>query len=106
MKELTDLEFPAFIKDSDKPVLVDFWAPWCAPCRGLLPIIEDLATEMADKITIAKINVDSNPATAKNFSIRSIPMLMIFKNGQLVEQRSGAGTKSILTDWINSILSK
>ncbi|MDR2933846.1 MAG: thioredoxin [Rickettsiales bacterium] len=106
MKELNDAEFADFINTADKPVLVDFWAPWCAPCRGLLPIIEDLSTEIADKIIIAKMNVDSNPATAKTFSIRSIPMLMIFKSGQLVEQRSGAGTKNVLTEWINTTLAK
>ena len=105
MRDISDAEFADFIKNSDKPVLVDFWAPWCAPCRGLLPIIEDISKEMSDKISIAKINVDSFTSTAKQFSITSVPTLLLFKNGNLVTQKSGASTKTSLIEWINKNIS-
>ena len=105
MKDINDSEFSDFIKNSDKPVLVDFWAPWCAPCRGLLPIIEDISKEMSDKIEVAKINVDQYTVIAKQFSIKSVPTLLIFKDGNLIAQKSGACTKTLLTEWINSTIS-
>lgn len=104
MKEINDKDFKNFIEESDKPVLVDFWAPWCSPCRALLPIIESLSEELADIITIVKMNVDDNSNTPQQFGIRSIPTLMIFKAGQLVEQSSGARTKESLIDWIKSVV--
>lgn len=104
MKEINDKDFKNFIEESDKPVLVDFWAPWCSPCRALLPIIENLSEELADIITIVKMNVDDNSNTPQQFGIRSIPTLMIFKAGQLVEQSSGARTKEALIDWIKSVV--
>ena len=105
MKDISDTEFSDFIKNSDKPVLIDFWAPWCAPCRGLLPIIEDISKEMSDKISIAKINVDLFTATAKQFSITSVPTLLLFKGENLIAQKSGASTKISLIDWINKSIS-
>ena len=104
MKEINDKYFKNFIEESDKPVLVDFWAPWCSPCRALLPIMESLSEELADTITIVKMNVDDNSNTPQQFGIRSIPTLMIFKAGQLVDQSSGARTKEALIDWIKSVV--
>ena len=104
MRDITDTEFASFIENSDKPVLVDFWAPWCAPCRGLLPIIEDISSEMSDKIEVAKINVYLYTETAKRFSITSVPTLLFFKNGNLVAQKSGASTKTSLIEWIKGLL--
>lgn len=104
MKELNDIDFKNFIEENDKPVLVDFWAPWCSPCRALLPIMESLAEELSDIITIVKMNVDDNSNTPQQFGIRSIPTLMIFKAGQLVQQSSGAKTKDALIDWIKSVV--
>ncbi len=104
MKEINDKDFKNFIEESDKPVLVDFWAPWCSPCRALLPIMESLSEELADTITIVKMNVDDNSNTPQQFGIRSIPTLMIFKAGQLVDQSSGARTKEALIDWIKSVV--
>jgi thioredoxin 1 len=93
--QLTDAEFDNVIKN-DQPTLVDFWAPWCGPCKAIGPVIEDLATEYEGKITIAKMNVDDNPETPGKFGIRAIPTLILFKGGEIVDQITGSVGKSQL----------
>ncbi|SHN24667.1 thioredoxin [Cyclobacterium lianum] len=95
--EVTDTNFDEIIK-SEQPVLVDFWAEWCGPCKMIGPIVEELATDYEGKATITKLDVDSNPDIASKFGIRSIPTLLIFKDGQVVDKVIGAVPKSVLAD--------
>lgn len=97
---VTDANFESDVLKSSLPVLVDFWAPWCGPCRAIGPVIDELAVEFEGKVAIFKMNVDENPATPGNFGIRAIPTLILFKNGQVVEQVTGAVSKSNLKDLI------
>ena len=90
------------VLNSDKPVLMDFWAPWCGPCRAVGPIIDELATEYDGKVRVVKMNVDENPATPTKFGIRAIPTLVLFKKGETVEQITGAVTKAALKDLIDT----
>lgn len=101
---LTDSNFNQTIENSSLPVLVDFWAEWCGPCKMIGPILEEIATEYAGRITIAKLNIDENPNTAPQFGIRGIPTLLIFKNGKLVATQVGALSKMQLTAFIDSHL--
>lgn len=89
MTELKDSDFESFIKNAQTPVLLDFWAPWCAPCRMLMPVVEEIATENVGKFSVAKVNVDECPATASHFGIRSIPTLLFFKGGEKKDQTVG-----------------
>lgn len=91
--ELTDLNFENEVLKSDKLVLVDFWAEWCAPCKMIAPIVEEIANEYADRLKVGKLNVDYNPKTAMKYGIMSIPTLMLFQNGRVVEQIVGAMPK-------------
>lgn len=95
---VTDSSFESEVLQSSLPVLVDFWAPWCGPCRALAPVIDELSTEYEGKVSIVKMNVDENPSTPGKFAIRAIPTLILFKNGQVVEQVTGAVSKSNLKD--------
>ncbi len=87
-KEVTDATFSEFLS-SDKPVLIDFWATWCGPCKMMAPVIEEVSEEYADKLKVGKLDVDQNPETAQKYGIMSIPTLLVFKNGQVVKQLIG-----------------
>ena len=96
----TDKNFKNDVLASAKPVLVDFWAEWCGPCKAIAPALDEISNEMSETIIVAKINIDENPDTAQEFNIRSIPALMIFKNGKIEAEMMGQVPKSQLEEWI------
>lgn len=102
--ELNESNFEAEVLQSSQPVLVDFWAPWCGPCRSIAPIIEELATEYAGKAKVAKVNVDQNQALARRYGVMSIPTLIMFKAGQVVGQMVGYTPKGVLAKKLEALL--
>jgi thioredoxin 1 len=104
IKNVSDDSFNADVLHASQPVLVDYWAAWCGPCKMIAPILEEISTEFAGKVTIAKLNVDENQETAAKFGVRGIPTLMLFKNGEVVATKVGALSKSQLTEFLNSAI--
>ena len=102
--EVTDQSFEKEILKSDKPAVVDFWAEWCGPCRQIAPYIKDLATRYGDRVQIAKVDVDANPATAGRFGIRAIPTVLAFRNGQVVGQLQGARPRADFEAFVEKLL--
>lgn len=101
---VSDADFEGEVLKADGPVLVDFWAEWCGPCKMIAPILDDIATEYQGKVKVAKLNIDENPATPPKYGIRGIPTLMLFKNGAVEATKVGAVSKSQLTAFIDSNL--
>ena len=104
MREITDATFEAEVAQADKPVVIDFWAPWCGPCKAVEPILEGLAEAHGDKVEFAKLNIDENHRTPSRYNVRAIPTLMIFKDGQLAATQTGALPKGRLADWISGTI--
>ncbi len=104
LTKVTDANFEEEVLNSDQPVLVDYWAEWCGPCKALTPVLEEVAPEYAGKIKIAKMNIDENPSTPVKYGIRSIPTLMIFKNGSVENMKLGSMSKAQLSEFIDENL--
>tara|TARA_B100000795_G_scaffold235717_1_gene195523 strand:- start:386 stop:706 length:321 start_codon:yes stop_codon:yes gene_type:complete len=100
----TDATFDSIVKKSDLPVVVDFWAEWCGPCKQIGPALEELSNEMEGKIKVVKIDVDSNPSAAAELGVRGIPALFLFKDGEVVSNKTGAAPKAALKSWIEDAI--
>jgi thioredoxin 1 len=103
-KQVTDASFETDVLKSSQPVIVDFWAEWCGPCKQIAPALEEIAKEMGDRVTVAKVNIDDNPQTPQKYGVRGIPTLILFKNGQVAATKIGALPKSKLVEWVESVL--
>ncbi len=103
-KHVSDGDFEKDVLKGTGMILVDFWAEWCGPCKQLSPILDEIATEMSDKVTVAKVNIDENPDTPQKYGVRGIPTLMVFKDGQAVATKVGSMPKSKLVEWIESVV--
>jgi thioredoxin 1 len=103
-KTVTDTSFEQDVLSADKPVLVDFWAEWCGPCRMIAPALEELSSELSDRVTIAKLNIDENPDAPAKYGVRGIPTMILFKNGQPAATKIGAEPKSRIQGWLEGVL--
>ena len=99
-KAVTDDSFRQDVLEASGPVLVDFWAEWCGPCKAVAPILDELARDYAGKLTVAKVDIDENPMTPNEYAVRGIPTMLLFRDGKLLDQKVGALPKSALKDWI------
>ena len=102
--EVTDANFGELVASSDKPVLLDFWAEWCGPCRMIGPYVEEIAKESEGKAFVGKVNVDTNPSLSAKFGIRNIPTILFFKNGEIVDKQVGAATKAALVEKLQKLM--
>ena len=102
--KVTHASFDVDVLNAEGPVLVDFWAEWCGPCKQISPALEEMATEMGGKVTIAKVNIDDNPGVPSKYGVRGIPTLILFKNGEVAATKVGALPKSQLVEWVESEL--
>jgi thioredoxin 1 len=101
--KVSDAEFEQAVLKAEGPVVVDFWAEWCGPCKALAPTYDEVATELAGKVKMVKVNIDESPNTPTKYGVRGIPTLMVFKDGQLVDTRVGGMSKNQLSEWIQSV---
>ncbi len=101
-KSVTDQSFAADVLQSDRPVLVDFWAEWCGPCRMIAPALEEIAADLGDKVTIAKMDIMENPETPAKYGVQNIPLMLLFKNGEVAAKKLGAAPRSQLQAWLES----
>lgn len=102
---VSDADFENEVLKSDEPVMVDFWAEWCGPCKALSPIVDEVANEVAGKMKVVKVNIDENPNAPTKYGVRGIPTLMVFKGGELVDTKVGGMSKTQLNDWLSSVVS-
>jgi thioredoxin 1 len=102
--EFTDSNFEELVLKSDKPVIVDFWAEWCGPCRMVGPIVQEISVEFQESAVVGKVDVDSNPGITQKFGIRNIPTILFFKNGEIADKQVGAVAKSVLVNKLNALL--
>ena len=103
-KTVTDQNFQSDVLESSGPVLVDFWAEWCGPCRMIAPALEDISNEMGEKVTVAKLNIDENPDVPMRYGVRGIPTMLLFKDGQPVAQKVGAAPRGQIQQWLEANL--
>ena len=103
ISHVTDASFENDVLNADGPVLVDFWAEWCAPCKQIAPALEEMAAELEGKLVVAKVNIDENPQTPSKYGVRGIPTLILFKDGQVAGTKVGTAPKGALMDWVQTV---